>query len=93
MSLFAQEPVPGNSQDYAKRTSSEFHKNKDLSRCVNLRSAEVVLGVYSKDNTSLQNKFFRQMAPHLIRQSVIQAYIHCLSPNTWKLISWQKIIA
>jgi len=63
MSLFAQEPVPGNSKYYAKRASSEFHKNKDLSRCVNLRSAEVVLGVYSKDNTSLQNKFFRQMAP------------------------------
>jgi hypothetical protein len=63
ISLFAEEPVPGNSKNYAANRSSEFYKNKDLRACKNLRHAEVVLGVYSKDVHPIHNAYFRQMAP------------------------------
>lgn len=61
--LFAQEPVPGDTKDQAKKISSEFFKNHDLSGCTQLVEALVVLGAYQRDVNPLHNKFCRQMAP------------------------------
>ncbi|WED44435.1 hypothetical protein [Legionella cardiaca] len=63
ISLYASDPVPGNSKQNAQKQSSEFYKNHDLSGCKNLQHATVVLGAYKKNVSPLHNKFFRQMAP------------------------------
>ena len=63
ISLFAEDPVPGNSKEAAKKISSEFYKNHDLRHCKNLQHAEVLIGAYKHSVNPLQNKFYRQMAP------------------------------
>lgn len=68
ISLFAVEPVTGNSKKNSVKKSSEFYKNYDLRGCKNLRTAEILLGVYQKDIHTpflrgLHNKYLRQMAP------------------------------
>ncbi|BCA95726.1 hypothetical protein TUM19329_20870 [Legionella antarctica] len=63
IALFAEDPVPGNSKQNAKKKGTEFYKNHDLRDCKNLHQADVILGVYKKNVDPLHNKFYRQMAP------------------------------
>ena len=63
ISLFAEDPVPGDSKSAAKDIGSEFFKNQDLRACKNLIHAEVILGLYKKNVNPIHNKYFRQMAP------------------------------
>lgn len=63
MSLYAQDPVPGNSRADAERSDSQYATNADLSDCENLKRAVVTVGTYTKTQGGLHNKYYRQMTP------------------------------
>jgi len=73
ISLFAQEPVPGESKQYTALEHSSYSKNIDLRPLKNVKKAVISLGVYRKDfdksisewrvSRGVINKYFRQMAP------------------------------
>lgn len=61
--ILATEPVTGDSSQYSQNKNSLFQKNADLSSCNSIVQAEVLLGTYSNDNSTLENKYFQQMTP------------------------------
>ncbi len=63
ISIFAEDPVPGESRLATSKEDSLYQKNIDLSGCLNIKHIEVLLGTYSKHNSSYENKWYRQMAP------------------------------
>ena len=65
MSIYAREPVPGDSHKSKQTENSEYLKNTDLSKVENIETVEIMLGTYQKDKGSsvADNKYFRQMAP------------------------------
>lgn len=63
ISLYAEDPVPGNSRADAERSESQYATNANLSDCHNLKRAVVTVGTYTKTQGGLQNKYFRQMTP------------------------------
>ncbi len=74
ISLFAMDPVPGESKDMAKKEDSQFYKNHDLRACTNLKHAEVVLGTYANNINLFHNSYFKQMVPHFNEQCNAAVY-------------------
>lgn len=76
MDLYAQDPVSGDSHENTANESSEFFKNKDLSQCHNLKSAEITVGTYQKNKggTYLDNTFYRQMIPIFSKKTDLKIY-------------------
>lgn len=63
ISILAKDPVPGESRAKTYDKNSQYALNFDLTECKNIVEAYILLGTYSKHNLSLENKWFRQMAP------------------------------
>ncbi len=61
--IFATDPVPGETLDGATGKSSQFQKNYDLTQCINITRAEVIIGGYRSEVNMVHDKFFSQMAP------------------------------
>lgn len=61
--LFAEDPVPGESQGSAKNKSSEFYKNHDLRACRNISLAMVMVGAYARRVNLFHDNYFQQMVP------------------------------
>lgn len=75
ISVFAEEPVPGNSRVSSTSGESLYAKYADLRSCRNLVRGEVILGTYSKHNKPWENKWFRQMAPQFNSETESHLYL------------------
>lgn len=73
--LFAEEPVSGNSLAHARMSESEFAKNYDLTKCRNLRFAQVVLGAYSREVGFLHDNYYKLMLPHFPSDCELKAFL------------------
>src|SRR5690606_1184710 len=63
ISLFAEDPVSGNSREVTSYQHTEFYKNHDLRAYTNLKHANVLVGAYKKNVNIVHNNYFRQMVP------------------------------
>ncbi len=71
--LLAIEPVPGVSRETFLNSQSGNADTYDLRACKNIKRATILIGTYSKQNTAIENKYFRQLAP-LVHPTTIANY-------------------
>ena len=71
ISIFAEEPVPGNSSFGASMPESEFQKNRDLSKCSSIESVEIVIGRHRLIKNDL---FHKQMVPIFADSCKLEVY-------------------